>query len=160
MCKIAMRGATEWAPRANPYNSSMRSLLKPAPNGYGEYCFTTFDYNHIRSQKAPSCHLVPDFVDLGTPAQLYDGRHPHIPIQKIPKGEIDVAAIARSIPAPESSRMLLATSQQFTNGAVHSLIDHPWARGNRLFEAQTTRHLTSVIIPGEGWAGEAMIIYL
>ena len=36
LCITPMRGATEWAPRADPDHSSMRSLLKPSPSGYGE----------------------------------------------------------------------------------------------------------------------------
>jgi hypothetical protein len=36
VCATPMRGGTEWAPRADPEHTSIRSLLKPAPSGYGE----------------------------------------------------------------------------------------------------------------------------
>ncbi|KAL3793748.1 hypothetical protein HJC23_013310 [Cyclotella cryptica] len=120
MCVHPMRGATEWAPRADPEHSSIRSLLKPAPSGY-----------------------VPDLIDLETPPQLYDRRDPHFPTQRIPKGEVDVAAIARSIPASTNNdRWLMAPLHHLENTNSNS-------HHNKL--NKHLRRLTSEIIPGEGW---------
>ena len=68
-----MRGATEWTPRIDPDHSNICSLVKPSPTGY-----------------------APGLIDVEE--QVYRGRDPVIPSQRVSKGEVDVAAIARSLP--------------------------------------------------------------
>ncbi|KAL7539814.1 hypothetical protein ACHAXR_009620 [Thalassiosira sp. AJA248-18] len=131
LCTTPMRGAAEWAPRADPDHSSVRSLAKPAPNGY-----------------------VPEVI--GLQEQLYPGRDPHIPIQRVPKGETDVATIARSLPPRTSSerQLLLATTlrkrQHITNRALsqETRVSSLRAYHGRYLDGNSTK-----IIPGEGWAG-------
>ena len=88
----------------------------------------------------------------GLEPQLYGGRDPLIPSQKIPKGEIDVAAIARSVPSQSGEKRLLAANsfRQFMNG------DEPESRHTRNApRKQHLRHLAPAIVPGEGWASES-----
>mmetsp|Transcript_23939 Transcript_23939/g.51692 ORF Transcript_23939/g.51692 Transcript_23939/m.51692 type:complete len:928 (+) Transcript_23939:79-2862(+) len=123
VCTSPMKGAAEWAPRHNPDHSSIRSLVKPAPNGY-----------------------VPGVIDIQE--QAYPGRDPHIPTQRVFKGEVDVAAIARSL-APRNSKRRRSLSSTNSLGAYHgryldvdSVSDKAAAPGE------------SKIIPGEGWTGK------
>ena len=94
MCTIPMRGAAEWTPRNNPHHSSIRSLAKAAPTGY-----------------------LPGIIDVEE--QVYLGREPLIPSQRVPKGEVDVAMVARSLPPLDSSstrrRRSLASSSKRRN---------------------------------------------
>ena len=99
LCTTSMRGATEWAPRNDPDHSSIRSLVKAAPNGY-----------------------VPGIIDLEE--QWYVGRDPMIPSQRVPMGEVDVATIARSLPPRSESRrrsLSLFSSIQSQDLTVHQL---------------------------------------
>lgn len=72
ICKVGMKGATEWTPHAGP---SIRSLLKPAPNGY-----------------------VPTIKEKN----LYDGVEVKPPNQRVPFGVVDVYAIASALPKSTS----------------------------------------------------------
>ena len=79
-------------------------------------------------------------------AQVYKGRDPHFPVLKIPQGEVDVVAVARSIPpqvGKERERML---------ETVESVYKHP--NGKAHLSKNNSRRLASNVVPGEGWAGE------
>uniref|UniRef100_A0A7S4J0A1 Uncharacterized protein n=1 Tax=Odontella aurita TaxID=265563 RepID=A0A7S4J0A1_9STRA len=77
VCRVAMKGFGEWTPRRNPDESMLRSILKPAPNGYLPH--------------------VPGGVEYaGISVMPYN--------QRVPYGEVDVHAIAiatTSAPPPE-----------------------------------------------------------
>lgn len=90
---------------------------------------------------------MPDLIDLEIPPQLYGGRDPHIPEQKIPEGEVDVVAIARSsLPSPGNDRWLMAPKQpNFESTEINS-------HDNEL--NNYSRRVTSEIIPGEGWTSK------
>ena len=125
LCTTPMRGAAEWAPRYDPDHSSIRSLVKPAPNGY-----------------------VPGL--LGLQEQAYPGRNPHIPSQRVPKGEVDVSQIARSLPPRTNTkkRSLAALSHRGRRTI------HVPSKGKILNHATNRRNLDgeTKIIPGQGWA--------
>jgi len=118
MCTTPMRGAGEWAPRHDPERSSIRSLVKPAPNGY-----------------------VPGIIDVEE--QTYLGRDPQMPSQRVPKGEVDVATIARSLPPLDSSRR----RRRHLTSTKQSHLQHIQVHGRFLNETNTAK-----IIPGEGWS--------
>jgi hypothetical protein len=70
-------------------------------------------------------------------------------IQKIPDGEIDVPAIARSIPVQaDSQRLLLRNIQQLQ---LSSNLQSDASKQQPL-RKQQARQLGE-IVPGEGWAG-------
>ncbi len=110
VCTIPMRGATEWSPRNDPDHTSIRSLVKSSPIGY-----------------------VPGLIDVQE--LVYRGRDPVFPSQRVPKGEVDVAAIARSLPPRDSS-------------ARRSLSSLARRRHHRHRRIETT----SNILPGDGWS--------
>ena len=92
---------------------------------------------------------MPDLIDLETPPQLYGGRDPHFPKQRIPEGEVDVAAIARSIlPSTGNDRWLMATTQPTSENTEINSHDNEL---NNL-----SRRLTSGILPGEGWTSKPL----
>jgi hypothetical protein len=73
-----------------------------------------------------------------------------MPIQKIPEGEIDVAAIARSIPVSgENQRLLRNNIQQLY---FSSKIQRN-APKKQVLRNQQARRLGE-IVPGEGWASK------
>ena len=76
VCRMSMKGMTEFTPRARGDHNSIRAHLKPAPNGY-----------------------KPDF----TIEALYEGVDVLPPEWKVPEGEVDVhaIAIASTYDAPE-----------------------------------------------------------
>ncbi|KAL3823499.1 hypothetical protein ACHAXA_010821 [Cyclostephanos tholiformis] len=133
LCATPMRGAGEWTPRNDPYHSSIRSLVKPAPSGY-----------------------VPGIIDLQE--IMYRGRDPHIPSQRLPIGEVDVAAIARSLPprdGKEGSGLTLSSSTRPRRRRTGRYL-----KGNNTLSGGRmaySRVLDSIpppagnIIPGEGW---------
>lgn len=89
---------------------------------------------------------MPVLLDL-KPEQ-YGGREAHMPVQQIPQGEVDVAAIARSIPELENKRLLLGYSSQN--------ISLKQQQGKNLLRKQQSRRLAK-IVPGEGWASKYLI---
>ena len=121
MCTTAMRGAGEWTPRHDPDHSSVRSLIKPAEDGY-----------------------VPG--QLGSPEQLYVTRDVLQPQQRVPMGEVDVAMVARSLPPMAGRRTrrrkLVSHAASIANGNVESTAD---AYGRRHLEGETK------VVPGQGW---------
>jgi hypothetical protein len=114
VCTTPMKGATEWSPRTDPDHSNIRSLLKSSPTDY-----------------------VPGLIDVEE--QVYRGRDPLIPSQRVPRGEVDVAAIARSLPPRDSSSMRRSLSS-LSNSRHHQ---------HRRIET------TSNILPGDGWSVHA-----
>eukprot|EP00934_Nitzschia_sp_Nitz4_P003294 Nitzschia sp. Nitz4//scaffold75_size92586//3848//6839//NITZ4_004837-RA/size92586-augustus-gene-0.86-mRNA-1//-1//CDS//3329557651//3284//frame0 len=66
ICTTAMKGATQHTPRYRPTETSITSMLKPAPNGY---------------------------VPRNTKELLFEGPDPPIPCMEIPEGQVDVYAI-------------------------------------------------------------------
>ena len=123
LCTIPMRGATEWTPRNDPYRSSIRSLVKPSPRGY-----------------------VPEIIDLEEIA--YRGRDPLIPSQRVPKGEVDVAAIARSLPPRDGvdvKRLRRRRTEGDRNGST--TLSRRRRANSRFLESNAP---PGKIIPGEG----------
>ena len=114
ICTTPMRGATEWTPRIDPYHSNIRSLVEPSPTGY-----------------------VPGLIDVEV--QVYRGRDPVIPSQRVSKGEVDVAVIARSLPPRDSSS---------TKRILSSLTGRHHNRRRRL-------EAVAKILPGDGWSVHA-----
>ena len=157
ICTIPMRGATEWTPRNDPYHTSIRSLIKPSSiSGY-----------------------TPDTIDMEELA--YRGRDPHIPTQRVPQGEIDVATVARSVPPRRkedanskrrrlffslSSSSSSSSSSSIANlrrlwtkeGITHQPIFNSHIDGfsmdpptNSTQQRLLQNNITS-ILPGEGWS--------
>jgi hypothetical protein len=87
-------------------------------------------------------------VLLDSQPLLY-GRDPHMPIQKIPEGEIDVAAIARSIPVSGENQRLLRNNIQQLYLSSNVQRDAP----EKVLRNQQARRLGE-IVPGEGWASK------
>jgi hypothetical protein len=87
---------------------------------------------------------VPELIGLETPPLVYGGRDPHIPSQRIPAGEVDVAAIARS--TTQTGKQRLLTMEYDSIHAMQNL---------RLPRTTHSRHLSPAIVPGEGWGGKA-----
>lgn len=138
ICTTPMNGAEEWSPMYDPVHNSIRALAKPAPSGY-----------------------VPGI--LGVQEQAYPGRDPLMPSQRVPKGEVDVATIARSLPPQKSSqrRSLFSMAHQRHRYAKHhaSNTSSTLTQQKRIQPLRAYnhgRHLDgeSKIIPGEGWATE------
>jgi len=141
VCITPMRGGTEWTPRYRGDESSIRRLLKPSPRGY-----------------------VPAMLKLESD-QLYGGREARIPQQRIPKGEVDVAMIARSLPPRKKSRILsTSTSSEETSTAAtrrsghhrYSQISSTW----KMFRNETKQRTLGrrladepgpIVPAGEGW---------
>jgi hypothetical protein len=134
LCATPMRGAAEWTPRNDPDRSSIRSLVKPSPGGY-----------------------VP-----GVSTEVaYRGRDPRIPSQRVPRGEVDVAAIARSLPPRVGSsggRRTLSSStspQRYRRTGGDRDGNATLSRRRRRADS---RFLDSSIpppgkiVPGEGWS--------
>jgi len=128
LCTTPMRGAGEWTPRRDPDRSSIRSLAKPAEDGY-----------------------VPGI--LGSHEQLYVTRDVSQPQQRVPMGEVDVAMVARSLPPMASgrrkrSRSLVSRPASFANN-THSQM----SLESSVPAHHVRRHLDgdAKIVPGRGW---------
>lgn len=119
-CSTRMRGVGEWTPRNDPENTSIRSIAKPAPDGQ-------------------AVGILP--MD----EEMYPGRDPHMPHQRVPKGEVDVAMIARSLPPLNEGggkRLLSSPSTQHQRRQMRRLTE----------QAHHGRKLNSTkIVPGLGW---------
>lgn len=136
VCVTQMRGGTEWTPRYRGDEGNIRRLLKPPSSGY-----------------------VPEMIDIEE--QVYLGRDPLQPQQRVPKGEVDVAMIARSLPPRKESRRSLSRIEISTPTApnkVHSVGKHASNEGKMLRKESKGgligRHLaedSGPIVPGEGW---------
>jgi len=128
ICTTPMRGATQWAPRADPDHSSIISLLKPSPNGY-----------------------VPGLFE--NPVNLYNGRDPHFPSQKIPDGEVDVATIARSIAPQSTHRRVLAEFHAEYSSRLENTRQQTTKYPQNQTKQLRSRDLSgdSTVVPGEGW---------
>jgi len=124
VCTTLMRGAAEWGPRHDPDRSSIRSLLKAAPNGY-----------------------LPEVI--GLEEQLYQGKDPHMPSQRVPKGEVDVATIARSLPPRSNREKRKLVSPRNSQDNHHSTIQDDRHNESRNLEGDEGKEVK--IIPGEGW---------
>lgn len=122
VCRSPMRGAGEWTPRANLDRSSIRGIAKPAPNGY----------------------LPKHFLE--EEEGVYVGKEPKIPSQRVPKGEVNVAAVARSLPKVERSRRVLGMRKlRYRSG-------HVILSSNSTAQLRHRRLDDSKVIPGEGWS--------
>ena len=106
--------------------------MKPAPSGY-----------------------IPGIITLEEIS--YRGRDPHIPSQRLPKGEVDVALVARSLPPRDNSerrgRALSSSMPQRRQLKTYRGRNATLSGGRRAY----SRVLNSIvpppgkIIPGEGW---------
>eukprot|EP00574_Skeletonema_japonicum_P004512 CAMPEP_0201718612 /NCGR_PEP_ID=MMETSP0593-20130828/4087_1 /ASSEMBLY_ACC=CAM_ASM_000672 /TAXON_ID=267983 /ORGANISM="Skeletonema japonicum, Strain CCMP2506" /LENGTH=996 /DNA_ID=CAMNT_0048208955 /DNA_START=5 /DNA_END=2995 /DNA_ORIENTATION=+ len=140
VCNTPMRGATEWTPRYRGDESSIRQLLKPSPSGY-----------------------IPAVV--GETEQVYGGREAHIPQQRIPMGEVDVAMIARSLPQQvKKHRRTFSTTSEVSVASAEAKRNgqHRYSRisGSSLLRNETSHRIilgrrladdSGPIVPGEGW---------
>jgi hypothetical protein len=137
VCVTQMRGGTEWTPRYRGDEGNIRRLLKPSSSGY-----------------------VPEMIDIEE--QVYLGRDPLQPQQRVPKGEVDVAMIARSLPPRKESRRSLSRIETSTSAApnkVHIVGKNASNEGNKMLRKESKggiigRHLaedSGSIVPGEGW---------
>ena len=66
VCRLALKARTEYTPRADPDKTSIRSILKPAPDGY-----------------------IPSFEE----SPLYEGDDVPNPATMVPEGAVDVRSI-------------------------------------------------------------------
>lgn len=133
VCTTPMRGAGEWTPRRDPVHSSLRSLMKPAP-----------DTNYVAQQTDEK-------------EQLYIGRDIHQPLQRVFKGEVDVAMIARSLPPKSSAtrrRRLIPSTKRRRLNSHHELsiaLNSSHLQGES--SASLRRNLADDnVVPGEGWS--------
>lgn len=78
VCRVTMRGFGEWTPRRLPDESMLRSILKPAPNGYVPHLAVPSEYAGIT--------LLPWN-------------------QRVPYGDVDVHAIAIASTVPPPSEL-------------------------------------------------------
>ena len=100
--------------------------------------------------------IVPELI--GLEPQLYGGRDPHIPSQRIPEEEIDVAAIARSVPSQTGEdRLLMANLRRLLMiGKESESMRASNSHDTTLSKRQHLRQLSPAIVPGEGWASESL----
>lgn len=131
VCTTRMYARTEFTPRANPDLTSIRSILKPAPDGY-----------------------VPEIEDK----MLYEGEDVHNPVFDIPDGEIDVLAIVSNRRRLQKSYLShdVTTATSTDENAVISRqnLDHDNGVGKNAFSLirkNLSRWLGDSIVPGRGW---------
>ena len=99
-----------------------------------------------------------------SPTQLYTGRDPLFPSQRIPKGDVDVAAIVWSLPPQTTTRQRsLSLISYLQQTPVHSpttnstLLKQNKLRSRKKNRKNAARHLSAEstsgkgITPGEGW---------
>ena len=155
ICTIPMRGATEWTPRNDPHHTSIRSLIKPSSiSGY-----------------------TPDTIDMEELA--YRGRDPHIPTQRVPQGEIDVATVARSVPPRRKEdanskrrRLFFSSSSSSSSSSSIANLRRRWTKEGIMHQPIFKSHIDGFsmdppanstqqrllqnnrtsILPGEGWS--------
>jgi len=152
-CRVAMRGFGEWTPRRNPSESSLISILKPAPNGY-------LPYQSIASEFA-GINVLPL-------------------IQRVPDGQVDVhaIAIASTAPAPhldysladdEERRKLAKATHEAVRfrlqraRELHERRRRDLKEAERLSSSQTLRGRNldgeDAIVPGRGWVGNTASVH-
>lgn len=97
---------------------------------------------------------MPELIDLQP--QLYVGRDPQQPIQRVPEGEVDVEAIARSIPPPSGNGRYLFTMphQQHTNEIASQGVHERYLLRNESSTLSLRQLKSDELIPGEGWTGK------
>eukprot|EP00562_Extubocellulus_spinifer_P034137 CAMPEP_0178682364 /NCGR_PEP_ID=MMETSP0699-20121125/1730_1 /TAXON_ID=265572 /ORGANISM="Extubocellulus spinifer, Strain CCMP396" /LENGTH=662 /DNA_ID=CAMNT_0020326885 /DNA_START=185 /DNA_END=2173 /DNA_ORIENTATION=- len=83
VCRVAMKAYGEWQPRVNPDHTSLRSILKPAPNGYIPHSTESSVY---------------DGIDLALLDHSEGGTFPRIPDDAI---DVHMIAIATTKAAPD-----------------------------------------------------------
>mmetsp|Transcript_1289 Transcript_1289/g.2624 ORF Transcript_1289/g.2624 Transcript_1289/m.2624 type:complete len:527 (+) Transcript_1289:209-1789(+) len=117
VCGTPMHGKTEFTPRANPDYTSLRSIVRPAANGY-----------------------IPEF----TTQVVYD-KPIVFPDQEVPKGGVDVRAIAGS--------------RRLDNSGIHTTLSKTYRKvfgtyNNHYkynYSSAKLRALENVLTPGLGW---------
>jgi len=146
LCKTSMKGRTQATPRANSEQTSLTSIIKPAPNGY-------VPKNELKA--------------------LYEGPDVHNPGFDIPKGEVDVLAIIqnrrRQLEATVNRQQTVpkamngaynATTRALRVGLVDmkrrlDLISIKHNKTSKSLRVATTttnnRRLDDKIVPGIGW---------
>ena len=134
VCTTPMRGAAEWAPRADAMHSSIRSLATPSSTGY-----------------------LPQIIDVQE--QAYPGRDPKMPEQRVPRGEVDVATIARSLPPRTTRKRQLVESRHNANSkhtirTSQTLSDSNRSSSLRALHGRRLDRNTTNVIAGEGWSGQ------
>lgn len=129
ICKVGMKGATEFTPNAGP---SIRSLLKPAPNGYVPKIPTT---------------------------NVYDGLEVKAASQRVPPGVVDVYAIASALPKGRAvddsqnirGRMLASSGVDFTFAKERQGPNVPELSSAANGRRSLTEGDPNDIVPGQGW---------
>eukprot|EP00934_Nitzschia_sp_Nitz4_P003014 Nitzschia sp. Nitz4//scaffold75_size92586//394//3490//NITZ4_004836-RA/size92586-augustus-gene-0.85-mRNA-1//-1//CDS//3329557648//3004//frame0 len=96
MCNTPMKGATQYTPRANPANSAISNLVKPAPDGY---------------------------IPRNEATLLFDGPDSVNACMQIPDGQVDVYAIVSGRRRLESfdmsdSRNIVDSTTQLLQGGL------------------------------------------
>lgn len=122
MCKTAMKGRSQYTPRANFDQTGINTIVKPAPDGY---------------------------VPKNEKVALYEGPDEHNDCYDIPLGEVDVLAVVsgrrrRLENFPWNSA--LSTAAAGTSSQKESVATMP----PTLFIDKDHRELDS-IVPGKGW---------
>ena len=88
-----------------------------------------------------------------SPTQVYKGRDPHFPIMKIPDGEVDVAAVSRSLPPQSNRRRSLTfprTQQEYISSSAVQQQQNLRSVNKRQNNSRNLEE-KSGIVPGEGW---------
>mmetsp|Transcript_15996 Transcript_15996/g.23525 ORF Transcript_15996/g.23525 Transcript_15996/m.23525 type:complete len:935 (+) Transcript_15996:62-2866(+) len=133
VCSIALKGRTEYTPRANPDETSLTSIIKPTPDGY-----------------------IPKNED----ELLYDGEDVRNPALEIPEDAIDVHAILLNRRKLENLKVVedVSTAEEvhFNNGYMGKIENRSFARPESTMLRGPTngivsRTLEESIVPGNGW---------
>jgi len=95
VCRTAMRGKTEFTPRANPEESSLLSIVKAAPNGY-----------------------VPT-----RPPLLYEGPNLIPPLLQVPSGSVDVHRLVGGRRCSAETSEGVESSSSDRHGTSRALLD-------------------------------------
>jgi len=109
VCNVPMYGRTEYTPRRDPGNTSIRSIMKPAPDGY--------------------------LPEVSKP--IYEGDDVPNPAFKVPDGEIDVISIVSAVKQRDEGRKLYSQSRQPPRGAagdfeLHAIKPDRFTNGRRV----------------------------
>jgi hypothetical protein len=126
MCTTPMQARTEFTPRANAQETSITSILKPAPNGY-----------------VPKNEQLP----------LYDGPDVQNPCFDIPPGSVDVLAVVSLRRQRQRALQTTAVKTKFSRDSSESSSIVAGTNDQSVDRAAERRRVTSDtgIEPGLGW---------
>ena len=121
LCRVSMKGRTQYTPRAYPEQTSITSIIKPEPvDGY-----------------VPKNKLKP----------LYDGPHAHNPCFDLPEGAVDVVArILGNTTSATGDRVLSEMDRE-----PYSLVEQVDENRMPMRRFMNEELDEDTIVPGRGW---------